>query len=175
MRVTCVDKANVFKSMAFFRSVYDLVADDFPDVERDYAYVDALSMYLLQRPKDYDVLVAENMYGDIISDLAAGLVGGLGMAPSGDIGPDAAVFQPSHGTAPDIAGKGLANPVAMILSAALMLKWLGDREDDIEAVQGAARIEEAVRCVVSQAGSGTPDIGGTMTTSELGKAIVEAL
>ncbi len=175
MRVTCVDKANVFKSMAFFRSVYDRVADDFPDVGRDYAYVDALSMYLLQRPKDYDVLVAENMYGDIISDLAAGLVGGLGMAPSGDIGPDAAVFQPSHGTAPDIAGKGLANPVAMILSAALMLKWLGDREGDREAVQGAARIEEAVRCVVSQVGAGTPDIGGIMTTSELGKAIVEAL
>ncbi len=175
MRVTCVDKANVFKSMAFFRSVYDRVADDFPDVGRDYAYVDALSMYLLQRPKDYDVLVAENMYGDIISDLAAGLVGGLGMAPSGDIGPDAAVFQPSHGTAPDIAGKGLANPVAMILSAALMLKWLGDREGDKEAVQGAARIEEAVRCVVSQVGAGTPDIGGIMTTSELGKAIVEAL
>ena len=175
MRVTCVDKANVFKSMAFFRSVYDQVAGDFPDVERDYAYVDALSMYLVQRPKDYDVLVAENMYGDIISDLAAGLVGGLGMAPSGDIGPDAAVFQPSHGTAPDIAGKGLANPVAMILSAALMLKWIGDREDDGDAVQGAARIEEAVRCVVSQAGAGTPDIGGTMTTSELGKAIVEVL
>ena len=81
----------------FSAPVYDRVADEFPDVERDYAYVDALSMYLVQRPRDYDVLVAENMYGDIISDLAAGLVGGLGMAPSGDIGPDAAVFQPSHG------------------------------------------------------------------------------
>ena len=97
------------------------------------------------------------------------------MAPSGDIGPDTAVFQPSHGTAPDIAGKGVANPVAMILSAALMLKWLGDQEDDGDAVRGAARIEEAVRCVVSQVGAGTPDIGGTMTTSELGKAIVEGL
>jgi 3-isopropylmalate dehydrogenase len=175
MRVTCVDKANVFKSMAFFRSVYDRVADEFPDVERDYAYVDALSMYLVQRPRDYDVLVAENMYGDIISDLAAGLVGGLGMAPSGDIGPDAAVFQPSHGTAPDIAGKGLANPIAMILSAALMLRWLGERHGDGEAVQGATRIEEAVQRVVSEAGAGTPDIGGTMTTDELGKAIVEVL
>ena len=97
------------------------------------------------------------------------------MAPSGDIGPYAAVFQPSHGTAPDIAGKGLANPIAMILSAALMLRWLGERHGDGEAVQGAARIEEAVQRVVSEAGAGTPDIGGTMTTDELGKAIVEVL
>ncbi len=175
MRVTCVDKANVFKSMAFFRSIYDRVATDFPAVERDYAYVDALSMYLVQRPQDYDVLVAENMYGDIISDLAAGLVGGLGMAPSGDIGPDAAVFQPSHGTAPDIAGKGVANPIAMVLSAALMLKWLGERHGDGEALRGAQRIEQAVRGVVAEAGAGTPDLGGKMTTRELGSAIAAVL
>ena len=119
-----------FARWPFFRSVYDEVAADYPDVERDYAYIDALSMYLVQQPAGYDVLVAENMYGDIISDLAAGLVGGLGLAPSGDIGEDAAVFQPSHGTAPDIAGQGKANPVAMILSAVLMLRWLGQRHGD---------------------------------------------
>jgi 3-isopropylmalate dehydrogenase len=175
MRVTCVDKANVFKSMAFFRSIYDGVAADYPDVQRDYAYVDALSMYLVQRPQDYDVLVAENMYGDIISDLAAGLVGGLGMAPSADIGPDAAVFQPSHGTAPDIAGRGLANPIAMVLSASMMLNWLGERHADPQATEAAQRIERAVRQVVAEADAGTPDLGGTMTTSELGQSIVEAL
>jgi 3-isopropylmalate dehydrogenase len=171
MKVTCVDKANVFKSMAFFRAVYDDAAADYPQVERDYAYIDALSMYLVQRPQSYDVLVSENMYGDIISDLAAGLVGGLGMAPSGDIGEDAAVFQPSHGTAPDIVGRGLANPVATILSAALMLRWLGERKDDSEALRGAERIEAAVRSVVGEPGVGTPDLGGTMQTGDLGDAI----
>lgn len=175
MKVTCVDKANVFKSMAFFRRVYDEVAAGYPDVERDYAYVDALSMYLLQRPASYDVMVAENMYGDIISDLAAGLVGGLGMAPSGDIGEDAAVFQPSHGTAPDITGQGLANPVATILSAALMLRWLGDRHDDPVATKAADRIDAAVREVIGISGVGTPDLGGAMSTSELGDQIVAAL
>ena len=175
MRVTCVDKANVFRSMAFFRKVYDEVASSYPEIERDYAYVDALSMYLVQRPESYDVMVAENMYGDIISDLAAGLVGGLGMAPSGDIGEDSAVFQPSHGTAPDIAGQGLANPTAMILSAALMLRWLGDRHGDARVCAGADRIEKAVREVVGHSGVGTPDLGGEMSTVELGTRIVQAL
>ena len=120
-------------------------------------------------------MVSENMYGDIISDLAAGLVGGLGMAPSGDIGEDSAVFQPSHGTAPDIAGQELANPLATILSAGLMLRWLGDRHDDSAATQGADRIEAAVRGVIAEAGVGTPDLGGKMSTGELGDEIVQAL
>lgn len=175
MKVTCVDKANVFKSMAFFRAIYDEVAGNYPEVERDYAYIDALSMYLVQRPQRYDVLVSENMYGDIISDLAAGLVGGLGMAPSGDIGDDAAVFQPSHGTAPDIVGRGLANPVATILSAALMLRWLGERHGDVGALAGAEKIETAVRSVVGERVVGTPDLGGTMKTGELGDAIAGAI
>ena len=175
MKVTCVDKANVFRSMAFFRSVYDEVAAEYPEVERDYAYIDALSMYLVQQPAGYDVLVTENMYGDIISDLAAGLVGGLGLAPSGDIGEEAAVFQPSHGTAPDIAGQGKANPVAMILSAALMLRWLGQRHGDPAAVAGADRIEEAVRAVIGEQGVGTPDLGGALSCRELGERIVQAL
>ena len=175
MKVTCVDKANVFKSMAFFRAVYDEVAAEYVDVQRDYAYVDALSMYLVQRPQSYDVMVAENMYGDIISDLAAGLVGGLGMAPSADIGEEAAVFQPSHGTAPDIAGRGLANPVAMVLSAALMLRWLGDRHGDGAAREGADRIEAAVRVVSGDGGVGTPELGGEMSTGELGARLAKAL
>ncbi len=175
MRVTCVDKANIFRSMAFFRSIYDQVAGDFPEVRRDYAYVDALVLYLVQRPQSFDVMVMENMYGDIVSDLAAGLVGGMGMAPSGDIGDDAAVFQPSHGTAPDIAGTGIANPVAAILSAAMMLRWLGMRHEDRRAVEGSERIEAAVRRVVNVPGKGTPDLGGRMSTQELSKEIAETL
>ena len=124
-RVTLVDKANVLKSYAFFRALFDEVAADYPDVQAEHAYVDAMTMYLVQRPGHYDVIVAENMFGDILSDLAAATVGGLGMAPSGDIGDHYALFQPSHGTAPDIAGKGIANPLATILSAGLMLEWLG--------------------------------------------------
>ena len=175
MMVTCVDKANIFRSMAFFRSIYDQVAGDYPEIKRDYAYVDAMALYLVQRPQSYDVMVSENMYGDILSDLAAGLVGGMGMAPSGDIGPDAGVFQPSHGTAPDIAGQGIANPVGTILSAAMMLQWLGGRFEDVQAKEGARRIEAAVRQVMQAPGAGTPDLGGRMTTQELGGEIIGAL
>lgn len=171
--VTCVDKANVFKSMAFFRHVFDDVAAEHP-IDVDYAYVDAMSLYLVRQPEMYDVMVTENMYGDILSDLGAGLVGGLGMAPSGDIGEDAAVFQPSHGTAPDIVGQGIANPTGTILSAAMMLRWLGHRHDDDTAVAAAARIDAAVADVLSEPGSGTPDIGGAMKTTDLGQAIAAA-
>jgi 3-isopropylmalate dehydrogenase len=171
--VTCVDKANVFKSMAFFRHVFDTIAAT-ADVAADHAYVDAMSLYMVRHPETYDVMVMENMYGDILSDLGAGLVGGLGMAPSGDIGEDAAVFQPTHGTAPDITGLGIANPTATILSAAMMLRWLGHRHDDEQTIAAASRIDAAVTGVLAQEHSGTPDIGGTMTTQELGQAIAAA-
>ncbi len=171
--VTCVDKANVFKSMAFFRHVFDGVAAG-TDIHADHAYVDAMSLHLVRRPESYDVMVTENMYGDILSDLGAGLVGGLGMAPSGDIGVNAAVFQPSHGTAPDIVGQGIANPTATILSAAMMLRWLGHRHDDASAIAAAGRIDVAVTEVLIEPGTGTPDIGGTMKTEELGRAIAAA-
>ena len=175
MRVTCVDKANIFRSMAFFRAIFDEVAEGYPVVARDHAYVDAVALYLVQRPQAFDVLVTENMYGDILSDMAAGLVGGMGMAPSADIGPDAAVFQPSHGTAPDIAGKGIANPVAMILSAGMMLDWLGQRFQDETAATGGRRIRSAVRRVLEDPANATPDLGGNMTTTQLGNAIAAAL
>src|SRR5208283_4721050 len=122
---TCVDKANIFRSYAFFRKVFDEVTASFPDIASERTYIDAQALYLVQRPGSFDVLVTENMFGDILSDLAAGLVGGMGMAPSADIGDAHAVFQPSHGSAPDIARRGIANPVATILSAAMMLEWLG--------------------------------------------------
>ncbi|MBM3279131.1 MAG: isocitrate/isopropylmalate dehydrogenase family protein [Candidatus Handelsmanbacteria bacterium] len=174
-KVTCVDKANIFRSMAFFRRLFDEAAAAYPEVLCEYAYVDAMSLYLVRQPEVYDVLVMENMFGDILSDLAAGLVGGLGMAPSADIGEAAAVFQPVHGTAPDIAGQGIANPVGAILSAGLMLRWLGTRHGDQEAVRGGERIEEAVRQVLAPEGVGTPDIGGRMSTAGMGDAIAARL
>ncbi|HYI96559.1 MAG TPA: isocitrate/isopropylmalate dehydrogenase family protein [Bryobacteraceae bacterium] len=165
--VTLVDKANVLPSMAFFRRIFDEVSERYPDVKTERAYVDAASLYLVQRPHSFDVIVTENMFGDILSDLAAGLVGGMGMAPSADVGPKHGVFQPSHGTAPDIAGKGIANPVATILSAAMMLEWLG-----IHAA--AKRIESAVSKVMED-GHRTSDLGGNVSTEQMGDLIVSAL
>ncbi|MDM4762979.1 isocitrate/isopropylmalate dehydrogenase family protein [Galbitalea sp. SE-J8] len=173
--VTCVDKANIFRSLAFFRRVFTEVAErEFPQIGYGYALIDALSLAIVQRPADYDVLVMENMFGDILSDLAAALNGGLGMAPSGDIGDDHAMFQPSHGSAPDIAGKGVANPLATILSAKMMLEWLGARHDDEAARDGARRIDAAVAAVTA-AGEVTRDIGGTSSTQSVGDAVVAAL
>lgn len=127
--VTCVDKANVFRSMAFFRKIFDERAAAFPDIEARHHYVDATALDLICRPWSFDVLVTENMFGDILSDQAAALVRGMGMALSADIGDHHGLFQPCHGSAPDIAGQGKANPTAAILSAALMLDWLGERHD----------------------------------------------
>jgi 3-isopropylmalate dehydrogenase len=170
-RLTLVDKANVLPSMAFFRQIFDEVAPEFPAVQTDYAYVDAAALYLVQRPESFDVMVTENMFGDILSDLAAALVGGMGMAPSADIGDRYAIFQPSHGSAPDIAGKGIANPVATILSAAMMLEWLGT--DGCK--QGAGMIQAAVRQVFADPVARTRDLGGSLSTTQMGDAILAAL
>ncbi|HKD07964.1 MAG TPA: isocitrate/isopropylmalate dehydrogenase family protein [Bryobacteraceae bacterium] len=169
--VTLVDKANVLPSMAFFRKVFDEVATEFPDVKTDRTYVDAAALYLLQRPEAFDVLVTENMFGDILSDLAAGLVGGMGMAPSADIGDQYAVFQPAHGSAPDIAGKGIANPVATILSVAMMLEWLGTPATHA----GAAMITAAVGSVLADPANRTRDLNGNLTSAQMTKLIVSAL
>jgi len=169
--ITLVDKANVLPSMAFLRQIFDEVAGEFSGVATNRVYVDAAALYFVQRPEMFDVIVTENMFGDIISDLAAALVGGMGMAPSADIGDRYAVFQPSHGSAPDIAGKGIANPVATILSAALMLDWL----DTPETRLGAAMIQEAVRKVFADRNARTCDMGGVLSTSQMGDAIIEVL
>jgi 3-isopropylmalate dehydrogenase len=174
-RVTCVDKANIFRSYAFFRRVFQEVAREFPEVATDTAYMDAMTMYVVQAPWRYDVVVLENLFGDILSDLGAATAGGLGLAPSGDIGDRWALFQPSHGTAPDIAGRGVANPLAMILSAALMLDWLGERHHDPAATGAAERIERAVASVLAAGTVRTPDIGGRATTREVGDAVAAAL
>lgn len=174
-RVTCVDKANVLSSYAFFRSVYDEVASDYPLIERDYAYVDAMTVYQVLSPHNYDVVVAENMFGDIISDLSSATVGGLGMAPSGDIGDHHALFQPSHGTAPTIAGKNIANPLATILSASMMLDWLGERHNNPQALAAAVKIEQAVSQLLKEGEWLTTDLGGKATTSQVGDQLVKLL
>lgn len=174
-RVTCVDKSNVLRSYAFFRKVYDDVAENYPEIERDYAYVDAVTLWQVQRPEFYDVMVAENMFGDIISDLGAGTVGSMGMAPSGDVGDEHGLFQPSHGSAPTIAGKGIANPIATILSGSMMLEWLGMRHNDDTALKAAQRIEAAVTAVFAEDKLMTVDIGGDAKTSQVGDAVAERI
>jgi 3-isopropylmalate dehydrogenase len=174
-RVTNVDKANVFASMAFWRSIFLEIAAKYPSMEQDSAYVDAMALNLVMKPWVYDVLVTENMFGDILSDLIAALVGGMGMAPSGDIGDKYALFQPAHGTAPDIAGQGKANPTAMILSAAMMLDWLGETKGDIRLTDGAKLIDRAVESVFS-AGHVRPfEFGGAHGTDSISSAVIDAL
>jgi 3-isopropylmalate dehydrogenase len=170
-RVTCVDKANIFRSMAFFRKVFYDTAASFPDVEANHEYVDACAMKLVREPERFDVLVAENMFGDILSDLGPGLIGGLGLAPSADIGDDAAVFQPTHGTAPDIAGKGIANPLATVLSVAMLLDWLGARQGDPSLQRAAARVEGAVETGLKAGQLLGVDLGGTLSTTEIGARV----
>lgn len=173
--VTCVDKANVFRSFAFFRKVFHDVAGEFPDVESDVAYVDAMSMYLVQNPQMFDVLVTENQFGDILSDLGAGIVGGLGMAPSAEVGDRHGLFQPSHGSAPDIAGQNKANPLAMILSAAMMFDWLAVTKQDSAAATAARLIESAVTTVLAEQSVKTVDVGGSAGTSQVGTAVAKAV
>ena len=143
-RLTCVDKANVFASMAFFRKIYDEVSVAYPDVQTDYAYVDAQALNLIRNPWEYDVLVMENMFGDILSDLAGGLVGGMGMAACAEIGDETGLFQPAHGSAPDIMGEDKANPLAAILSGALMLEYLAEKTGNARFEESAVLIDEAV-------------------------------
>jgi 3-isopropylmalate dehydrogenase len=174
-KVTCVDKANVFRAFAFFREMFDAEAAKHPEIEADHAHVDATALWMVEKPWVFDVMVTENMFGDILSDLGAGLMGGLGLAPSADIGHDHAVFQPCHGSAPDIAGQGVANPMAMILSAAMMLDWLGDRHDVPAMLTDGARLRAAVDRVVAEARVLTRDLGGTAGTAEVAQAVREAM
>jgi len=174
-KVTCVDKANIFRSFAFFRKVFDEVAAQYPDVAADHGYVDAVAMRLVRQPEQFDVLVTENMFGDILSDLGPGLIGGLGLAPSADIGDDAAVFQPTHGTAPDIAGQGVANPLATILSAAMLCDWLGDRAGDPALQAAGRRIHRAVEQGLEAGELLGPDLGGALTTSEIGDRVAAGI
>jgi 3-isopropylmalate dehydrogenase len=173
-RLTLVDKANVFKAFNWQRDIFAERKTKFPAVATELLYVDACAAMLVWRPWDFDVMVMENMFGDILSDLAAGLIGGLGMAPSADIGDTHAVFQPCHGTAPDIMGQGKANPSAMILSAAMMLDWLADKHALPAAAEAAQRIERAVD--KAYAGGIKPmEFGGRDGTKAIADAVLAAL
>jgi len=172
-KVTCVDKANVFASMAFFRKIYDERAGGFPDIETGYSYVDACALDLVRKPWEMDVLVMENMFGDIISDLAGGLVGGMGMASCAEIGDAHALFQPAHGSAPDIAGQDLANPMATILSAALMLDYMAERHDNQSLSDAALLIEDAVYAGFESRRVRPNELGGDQGTRAVTDALVE--
>lgn len=168
-KVTAVHKANIMKCTdgLFLRCAKD-VSINYNEVEFEDVIVDAMCMKLVMTPEKYDVLVMPNLYGDILSDLSAGLVGGLGLVPSANIGEDAAIFEPVHGSAPDIAGKNIANPTATILSAVMMLKYLGE-------FSAAKQIEGAVEYVLREGKHLTPDLGGQTGTMEFAKVIIDTM
>lgn len=173
--VTCVDKANVFAAYAFFRKVFDERMDLATDLDRSHAYVDAAALDLVRKPWEFDVMVMENMFGDILSDLAAGLVGGMGMAPCAELGDENGLFQPAHGTAPDIAGQGIANPSAMMVSAAMMLNWLAEKHDAPALATAGRGLERALE-IGFEKGSVRPyDLGGDTGTETVANAVLAAL
>ena len=174
-RLTCVDKANVFASMAFFRQIYDEIAPEFPDIQTDYNYVDAQALDLIRRPWDFDVLVTENMFGDILSDLAGGLVGGMGMAACAEIGDSTALFQPAHGSAPDIMGQDKANPLAAILSGAMMLEYLADKAGEPTLSEASRLIESAVSRGFTESRIRPVEFGGDMGTAAITRELLELL
>lgn len=165
-KVTCVHKSNVLKKTdGIFKESFYKIAKKYPQIKTEDFYVDATAMYLITNPLNFDVIVSSNLFGDILSDESAGLVGGLGLAPSGNIGDKHGLFEPVHGSAPDIAGKGIANPCSMILSTAMMLDYIGEKET-------ALKINEAVEKVVKKGKVLTPDLGGNAKTLEMTEAIV---
>ena len=164
-KVTGVHKANVLKkSDGLFREIFYEVSKKYPDIEAEDFYVDATAMYLITQPESFDVIVTTNLFGDILSDEGAGLVGGLGLIPSANIGEDGALFEPVHGSAPDIAGQNKANPIAMMLSAVMMLRYLGENE-------AADRFDAAILKVLTDANNLTGDLGGSATTMELASEV----
>ena len=168
-KVTVVTKANVLrKSDGLFLEVARKVAEDYPDVEVEEAFVDVTAMRLILKPHIFDVIVTSNLFGDILSDEAAGLVGGLGLAPSANIGADYALFEPVHGSAPRLAGRGIANPMAAILASKMMLDYLGEN-------RWAERVEKAVVSVLEEGKVLTPDLGGSSSTKQVTDAIIDAL
>jgi len=174
-RLTCVDKSNVLEGCRFFRETFDRVAVDYPEVEQDYAYVDAFTQWLVRNPEHYDVVVSTNMMGDIITDLAAVLQGGMGFAAGGNIGTDHGMFEPVHGSAPKYAGKNQVNPFATFLAVEQMLRWLGDRHQDTRLTSQADRLDRSIATVLANGTARTYDQGGTVTTSGAGDQLAHAI
>jgi len=174
-KVTAIHKANVMRvTDGLFASVCREVAKQYPDIAFNELYVDAASMRLIKEPQDFDVLLTCNMFGDILSDEAAQLIGGLGMAPGANIGDSFALFEPIHGSAPNRAGKHTANPLSMILAAKMMLGWLGEKYNDAKCVKAANAIEAAVVATL-RSGNTVPDLGGKTTTLGMAEAIAAAV
>jgi 3-isopropylmalate dehydrogenase len=174
-KLTIVHKANVLQlTSGLFKRVCLEVAEGYPDVAVDDVHIDAMTVHLLRRASSFDVVVAENMFGDILSDLAGELAGSLGIAPSINASDDRCMAQAAHGSAPDIAGKGLANPIAMMLSSGMLLDWLGTRHGNPQLVDAAVRLEDGVRAAV-RVGVSTRDLGGTASTTDFTDAVVERI
>ncbi len=174
-RVTCVDKSNVYTSQAFMHRIFRERATRHPDIRADHCYIDAMALNLVRQPWEYDVLPMENQFGDILSDLGGGLVGSMGLAPSGDIGLKHALFQPAHGTAPDIAGQDKANPTAMLLSGAMMLEWLGDRHGNEQLLMASRLLERAIDRVFASGRVRPFEFGGSDGTQAITRAVIDAL
>ena len=174
-RVTCVDKSGVLRSFAFSHAIFGERAKRFGHLPADTANIDAMALNLVRQPWVYDVIVTENMFGDILSDLAAGLIGGMGLAPSGDIGERHGMFQPCHGTAPDIAGTGVANPTAMFLSAAMMLDWLGAQHNDARLGDASLLLERCTREVFADGQVRPVELGGGHGTAAIAQAVLERI
>lgn len=174
-KVTAIHKANVMRvTDGLFASVCREMAKNYPDIAFNELYVDAAAMRLIKEPQKFDVLVTPNMFGDILSDEAAQLIGGLGMAPGANLGDDFALFEPIHGSAPNRAGKQTANPISMILAAKMMLDWLGEKYNDQNCIKAGTAIENAVVKTLKE-GPTIPDLGGTTTTFGMAQAIAKAL
>ena len=173
--LTIVHKANVLRlTTGLFRDVCREIGEGYPDVTVDDFHIDASTVHLVRRSPDFDVIVTENMFGDILSDLAGEIAGSLGIAPSLNASLDTAMAQAAHGSAPDIAGQDVANPIAMVLSTGMLLDWLGDRHDDDAARRAAEAIERGVTTTV-RSGVSTRDLGGSASTTEVTSAVVEAI
>jgi 3-isopropylmalate dehydrogenase len=171
-RVTCVDKSNVLAGCRLFRSIFNEFAGKYPRIQKDYAYVDAICQWLIRRPERYDVIVTTNLFGDILSEIGAALQGGLGLAPSANIGEVHGMFEPVHGSAPRYAGRNVANPTAAILSAMMMLEWLAEKWNDKQLDAAARLINEAVVQSLGKGEMWTQDLGGKTSTRQAGQAVV---
>ncbi len=175
-RVTCVDKSNVLEGCRFFRATFDRIGQsEYPEIPRDYAYVDAFTQWVVRNPEHYNVVVSTNMMGDIITDLASVLQGGMGFAAGGNIGKDHAMFEPVHGSAPKYAGKNQVNPFATFFAVEMMLRHVGDKHTDARMIRAADRLEQALAALLASGTARTYDQGGQLSTSEVGDRVVAAL
>ena len=174
-RVSCIDKSNVTRGCQLFRRTFDSVASNYPDIATDYGYIGAFTQWLTRTPEHYDVVVTSNMFGDIATDLASVLQGGMGMAGSGNIGDEHAFFEPVHGSAPKYAGMNKVNPIASVNSIQMMMDWLGRKDGNAEILEIAKAIEQSVSAHLSEGKHLTYDLGGNASCSMVGDLIAQRL